>query len=372
MRLSKGLLLANSLAILCICVSSTLTMAKPKSDDREKKESPSSGPLSRAEAMTLLIDDLKAPLTRGAVRKIAVLDLTDLDGNCSALGRFLAEELTTGLSRGGDIEVVERNRLRQILTDLNEFSAPEPETYKTLQQSLGVDAVVVGTLTQLGDITRINLRVIATDVGRVVTAGAQEFAMDGPLLQLIKTPCKGATVAAPTAATATTSSSTASPEQTAASETYVAGLLGRYYNWDDRANAWSEEPVFQRVDGALSFKCKWWGRVTPAPRLNWGAWSANWKGQIYAPVTGMYSFHISSEGRLCEIRIDGKMLVNQTGEHTVDLRLDVGWHDFLAHYIAGESNKTTNMDNWFVLTWSKPGEGQFDRIPNENFRHLKK
>ena len=362
MRSSKWLLFASGLAILAISASGTMAMAKPKTDDNEKKEAASTGPLSRAQAMTLLVDELKAPLARGAVRKIAVLDLTDLDGNCSALGRFLAEELTTGLSRGGEIEVVERNRLRQLLTDLNEFSAPEPETYKTLQQSLGVDAVVVGTLTPLGDITRINLRVIATDAGRVVTAGAQEFGMDAPLVQLIKTPCREATASA--SAKATTSASSVDAQQAATPVEHEAGLWGQYFNWDAQAKAWPQDPVLERSDALLNFN---WRGDAPAPRLNRGAWGAGWRGQIHVPATGVYTFHVSSGGRGCEFRIDGKLLVSATGENSADARLEAGWHDLSAGYHADDL-----YNNRFVLTWATPGETKFDRIPGENFRHAKK
>ncbi|MBK9778209.1 MAG: hypothetical protein IPP62_17905 [bacterium] len=73
-----------------------------------------------------------------------------------------------------------------------------------------------------------------------------------------------------------------------------------------------------RSDALLNFS---WRGGTPAPRLNRGTWGANWYGQIRAPVTGMYTFHVSSGGNSCEVRIDGKLLLNKTGE----MRQTRGW-----------------------------------------------
>jgi len=128
--------------------------------------------------------------TEGAARlqKIAVLDLTDINGECCTLGRYVAEELTTALATKG-VQIVERGRLRQVLSDLSEFASPDPATYLRIQQELGADGVVVGTLTPHGTEIAVNARVVLTGTGDVVAAGSVELVLDGSLSGLLATPC---------------------------------------------------------------------------------------------------------------------------------------------------------------------------------------
>ena len=95
---------------------------------------------------------------------IAIVEFTDLQGNVTDLGRFLAEELVTRL---GDLEkfrVIERQLLTKIIAEqkLSLTGVVDPASAKQLGKILGVDAIVAGSVTNLAQSVRVNARLIRT------------------------------------------------------------------------------------------------------------------------------------------------------------------------------------------------------------------
>ena len=87
-------------------------------------------------------------------KTIAVVDFTDLQGNVTELGRFLAEEFSValaGTSKG--FEVVDRTNLKSLLVEhkLASKGIIDPQTARKLGQIAGVDALITGTITPFGD-----------------------------------------------------------------------------------------------------------------------------------------------------------------------------------------------------------------------------
>jgi hypothetical protein len=56
-----------------------------------------------------------AGLDPASAQTVAVSDFTDLQGNVTELGRFLAEELSVALASPGTLEVIDRGHLRVLL-----------------------------------------------------------------------------------------------------------------------------------------------------------------------------------------------------------------------------------------------------------------
>jgi len=106
-------------------------------------------------------------------KTVAVIDFTDLQGNVTELGRFLAEEVSVNLV--GDAkgyEVIERNQLKVILQEhrLSATGLIDPQTAKKLGQFAGVDALVTGTITPFGDTVRISTKVLDTQTAKMFGA----------------------------------------------------------------------------------------------------------------------------------------------------------------------------------------------------------
>jgi TolB-like protein len=108
-------------------------------------------------------------------KSIAVVDFVNLNGQVTDGGRFFAEEFTVNLAAAGKgFEVIERSRLNTILAEYKLASTGiiDPNTAKKLGQIAGVDAVITGTTTLLGDKIRLSVKVLAVDTAQVITAAS--------------------------------------------------------------------------------------------------------------------------------------------------------------------------------------------------------
>lgn len=104
-------------------------------------------------------------------QSITVADFTDLQGNVTELGRFLAEELSTNLIlEGKTYSVVERLQLKAILREhqLNVTGLIDPGTARKLGQIAGVDALVTGTITPFSDSVRLTVKALDLSTARAL------------------------------------------------------------------------------------------------------------------------------------------------------------------------------------------------------------
>jgi TolB-like protein len=112
------------------------------------------------------------------VKTVATLDFVDLQGNTSQLGRFVAEELSTGLVLARKrFTVVDRANLKKILEEnrLTMTGLIEPENTKKLGQIAGVDAIITGTIIPGEKGIRVIVKVIATDTAKILAAARGEI-----------------------------------------------------------------------------------------------------------------------------------------------------------------------------------------------------
>ena len=131
-----------------------------------------------SDPMEAAFSDLSGQIVAGlhskAAKKIAVAPYQNLDGSVSALGAFVAEEMTTKLYQTGTVQVVEREMLNKVMAehDLAASGLIDETTAKKIGRLLGVEAIATGTITDLTTKVRINSRLIATETGSVFSAAA--------------------------------------------------------------------------------------------------------------------------------------------------------------------------------------------------------
>lgn len=138
------------------------------------------------------IEELAAELVRGLPAgrslRIAVADLPDLRGATSDFGRFTAERLATRLAQAGRFTVIERRRLSQVLGELK-FSMSDlvdPAKARRLGQMLGVEALVVGSISDLGNQVDVDLRVIEIETNRMMLGTSTTITKDQVVAELMK------------------------------------------------------------------------------------------------------------------------------------------------------------------------------------------
>jgi hypothetical protein len=108
----------------------------------------------------------------------AVVDFTDLNGSVTALGRFVAEELSGCLvSATTDLQVIERLRLGAVLKEqkLGETPVIDPATAKKLGEIVGAQAIITGTLTPFGESVRLSVRALDVATARVIGAATADI-----------------------------------------------------------------------------------------------------------------------------------------------------------------------------------------------------
>jgi TolB-like protein len=97
------------------------------------------------------------------VMTVAVTDFPDsIRNQTCGIGRFMAERLTTLLSQHRQCRLIERRRLDLVLSELK-FSMSElvdPDKARKLGQMLGVQGLVVGSVTDLGGTVDVDARII--------------------------------------------------------------------------------------------------------------------------------------------------------------------------------------------------------------------
>ena len=123
----------------------------------------------------------------GGKAKVAVVEFSDLSGGVTEFGRLLSEELITKLSNTGDYTVVERLLLNKAIAEhkLQLQGIIDPKSAKELGKILGVDAIISGTIADLGNSLRVNARVISTETGEVLSSAAVSVNKDDTIKGLL-------------------------------------------------------------------------------------------------------------------------------------------------------------------------------------------
>jgi len=121
---------------------------------------------------------LAARIATSGRKTIAVVDFTDLEGDATRLGRFLAEEVSVDLvAEAKGFDVIDRTHLKAILQEhrLSATGLIDPQTARKLGLIAGADALLTGTMTPLGDSIRLDLKVLDTQSAKMLTAASTDI-----------------------------------------------------------------------------------------------------------------------------------------------------------------------------------------------------
>jgi len=139
------------------------------------------------------------------IKTIAVVDFTDLQGNVTKLGRFLAEEFSVVLaSVSKDFKVIERINLKSIVQEykLSVTGIIDPKTATKLGEIKGVEALITGVITPFKDSVRFSVKALKTDDGEIICALAGNIPKTKTIEEIegeeIKTPSPEPTPIPPT------------------------------------------------------------------------------------------------------------------------------------------------------------------------------
>jgi TolB-like protein len=135
-----------------------------------------------------LSSTLAESIVTSGKKSIAVVDFTDLQGNVTELGRFLAEEFSVALSEASKgFEVVDRTHLKSLLKEhqLAQTGLIDPQTARKLGEIAGVQALITGTITPFGDSIRLAVKVLDTSTAKVIGASRGDIAKTKAIEELL-------------------------------------------------------------------------------------------------------------------------------------------------------------------------------------------
>ena len=162
--------------------------------------------------MTIAADSLEdgvADLAQQIVAKsaaserktLAVSAFPHADDTCSELSNYLVDELVLSLFDVGDgrLQIIERSQLARIFAELelSMSGAIDANTTKELARIYGVDSLLIGSLTVLGDRLRVISRLIETETGQVFSAAATNIPKTATIVSLMERPAAAGCTMAP-------------------------------------------------------------------------------------------------------------------------------------------------------------------------------
>jgi len=151
------------------------------------------------------------------------------------------------------------------------------------------------------------------------------------------------------------------------------GLFGEYMNFEAFTTGVGEQAppglfetatiVFTRTDPVINFT---WEYGSPDPAVNVDNFGARWTGEIYAPVTGTYTFIVwSDDGN--RLYVDNKIIIDDWTDHpptrfegTIDLT-GGHWYPITLTFFEDADHASIH------LYWEPPG-GQEELIPSHNLK----
>ena len=105
---------------------------------------------------------------------IAVVDFrnTGNDKSYDYLEDTIPEAIITYLAKGGNVEIVERSRLKDALKELElgMTGIIDEQTAVEVGRAVGANAILLGSFVSIGDVIRINARLIDVKTSRIIKA----------------------------------------------------------------------------------------------------------------------------------------------------------------------------------------------------------
>jgi len=105
---------------------------------------------------------------------IAILDFVNANEKRSVLGRYLVEQISNYFFQNSNLKIVERGQINRIMNEqnFNMSGSVSDETAVGIGRMLGATAVTLGTLTRMGNTISVNLKIVETETGSLLSSGS--------------------------------------------------------------------------------------------------------------------------------------------------------------------------------------------------------
>ena len=120
--------------------------------------------------------------------RVAMSEFSGTNLETTSFVRVVPEILAVALAMTGEFEVAERSRLQQILQEL-EFSQSglsDPKTSQQIGKLLGVEGIVLGSVSELEDSVDLSIKLIDTETGLVFGAARSQIQKSVIVQEMLK------------------------------------------------------------------------------------------------------------------------------------------------------------------------------------------
>ena len=120
--------------------------------------------------------------------RLTVTEFRSQKGKMSRFEKHIRKDLVTKISSDNDLSVVESTLMRQALNELklSTHEIMEPNHIRQFGNLTGADAVLTGTVTDLGGKVKINARLMATETGEVFAVLSIPVFKDGQVRAMLE------------------------------------------------------------------------------------------------------------------------------------------------------------------------------------------
>jgi len=147
--------------LLLLCLNALALCAQSDALDRE---------------IASIVSDLATKMaTKTAIKNVAIADFTKLDGSPTELGKYLAEQFSDVMVNANtSFSIVDRGRLNYLLKEagLDAKGLLDPNSVAKLGKLKGIDAIVIGTMTSVGENLNVNVKALNLETA-VILASAK-------------------------------------------------------------------------------------------------------------------------------------------------------------------------------------------------------
>ena len=140
------------------------------------------------------VQEIAKQITEGLAKqnrqRVGITAFTDVHtGMKNVFGSYLAESITTRLVMS-NLDVVERLQMEKVIAQLNLEASRviDQDTAKRVGKQAGVEAIVIGTMADMGPEIEVNVRVIDIAIGRVLTGAVARITRDTKVAAMLGGP----------------------------------------------------------------------------------------------------------------------------------------------------------------------------------------
>lgn len=140
--------------------------------------------------ITVIVSDLVTKMkTKTTIKNVAIADFSNLNGTPTELGKYLAEQFSDVMVNANtSFSIVDRGRLNYLLKEagLDAKGLLDPNSVAKLGKLKGIDAIVIGSMTSVGENLNVNVKTINLETAVILASAKGSLRRTPAIIELEK------------------------------------------------------------------------------------------------------------------------------------------------------------------------------------------